>query len=105
MTITAPSSAFAAYDRAMTTDIEEITLEDWTPAVRPEPTDKAIEDWIAEFARTGDIEDELGAFKSHYGTVVHRLAEQWVRDKSKITDAVGEALWKWAKACAYLAGY
>jgi hypothetical protein len=28
-----------------------------------------------------------------------------VRDKSKITDAVGEAFWKWAKACAYLAGY
>ncbi len=68
-------------------------------------TEDETEAWILGFAMTGDIEDELGQYKNHCGTVTHEVALQWVRDKSKITDGVANVFFRWARNCVYLANF
>ena len=38
----------------------DMSLEDCTPTIRAELSDAEVKEWIANFAETGDIADELG---------------------------------------------
>lgn len=85
------------YDREL--PVEMIGFK--TTAIR-QLSDTEIEEWIASFAESGDIPDELGIYRSHAGTVTHNVAMQWVRDREKLTDGIANSFWKWAKSSAYI---
>jgi len=83
----------------------DMTGEDWTPTIRAELSDAEVEAWIAEFAETGDVADELGNYKSHRGTTPHACALQWVIDPAGLGEIVRPVFLRWAKACANLAAF
>lgn len=92
--------AYRNYDRA---EPPEVVIEDWTPTIRKELSDTEVEAWIADFAETGDIADELGNYKGHFGTVTHACALDWVA--GKIGAETGPVFWRWAKGAAQLAAF
>jgi hypothetical protein len=97
--ITIPAPVFARSHEADAL-IDAADAEDWTPMPTKRISDEEVEQWIARFAETGDVSDELGYYKSHYGTLMHALAKQWVLDKEAVGDLVGPHFWKWAYANA-----
>jgi hypothetical protein len=76
--------------------------EDWKPMVRQSVTTEQVQAWICAFAATGDIEDELGRWTNHTGSVNHAVAREWIADRDAVGMIVAPAFWTWAKSQANL---
>lgn len=80
-------------------DLEEDDML-FVPPAAITPVD--VENFIAEYAHTGEMPGSMSLIKSN-DPVRYALALQWVTDSTKLAGPVGAAFWQWAKQATFIA--